>query len=83
MHMLLLGICLGVECLGQNVQNVCQLLEIIVPESGCMSLYSPQQSMRRIPVGPQSWQTLFCFNYSCFGGCVMVFHCGLVCIEVM
>ena len=48
---------LGVECLGQNVQNVCQLLEIIVPESGCMSLYSPQQ----IPVGPQSWQTLFCF----------------------
>ena len=55
--LLLLGICLGVECLGQNVQNVCQLLEIIVPESGCMSLYSPQQ----IPVGPQSWQTLFCF----------------------
>lgn len=43
MHMLLLGICLGVECLGQNVQNVCQLLEIIVPESGCMSLYSRQQ----------------------------------------
>lgn len=23
---------------------------------------------------------LFYFNYSCFGGCVIVFHCGLVCI---
>ena len=26
---------------------------------------------------------LFYFNYSCFGGCVIVFHCGLVCISVM
>ena len=78
--LLLLGICLGVECLGQNVQNV---MSTFGDNSAGKWLYefilSPANSCGSTVLADF---VLFYFNYSCFGRCVIVFHCGLVCISV-
>lgn len=77
--LLLLGICLGVE--GMSGSKCSKCMSTFGDNSARKWLYecvlSPANSSGSTVLADF---VLFYFNYSCFGGCVMVFHCGLVCI---